>query len=69
MKKNMSKEIREAVKMIEEKSVYRFTAMTDKGGFYIPIDEKTQKPLAIPQHLSNNKILKLAEVMKNKPEM
>lgn len=65
----MNQEIKDAIKMIEEKSIYRFTAMTDKGGFYIPIDEKTQQALATPQHLSNKKIIELAEIMKNKPEM
>jgi len=57
----------ESIKMIEKQSCFRCTALTDKGGFFIPAD-KNNAPMATPEHWTDKKIIKLAEIMKNKPK-
>ena len=58
------KEIHEAIKLIKAKTVYRNTNLTDKSGFFIA----TNDPEKQVWEWSYKKILKLAEIVKNKPE-
>jgi hypothetical protein len=61
------KKINEAISIIEGNSVFKLSAMTDKGAFLIPVDSNGVA-YSIPAHYSDKKILSLAEVIKNKPK-
>ena len=58
-------EIDEAIKIIEENTVYRNTTLTDKSGFFIATNDPNGEIWEWP----NKKILKLAKIVKNKPRM
>lgn len=56
-------DVDEAIQIIEEKSVYRLQAAdTDGGGMFTSTNGMPTT------HWTKKKILKLAEIMKNKPE-
>jgi len=60
----MTKEIEKAIKLIEEKTVYRNTTLTDKSGFFIA----TNNPDGDVWEWPYKKILELAEIIKDKPK-
>jgi len=56
------------LKIIEENSVYRFSAgTTDFGAFLIPINIKTQQALSTPFFCNWDKLIKLSELFSKKP--
>lgn len=57
-------EINKAIEIIEKNTVYRNTALTDKTGFFIAVNDPDHKPFEI----THKKILRLAETVKNKPK-
>ncbi len=59
-------QITKAIEVIEANSVFRLSAMTDKGAFLIPVGSNGVA-YAVPVHYSDKKILSLAKVIKNKP--
>ena len=55
-------------KTIEENSCYRYTAGTDEfSAFFVPIDIQTKQVLDTPFEVEWPKLIKLAELLKNKP--
>lgn len=56
-------EIEKAIQIIEEKTVYRNKSLTDKNGVFFAINDPEQELW----EWSYKKILKLAEIAKNKP--
>jgi len=56
-------DINTAIEIIEKNTVYKHTSLTDKSGFFIA----TNNPNGDVWEWSNKKILKLAEIVKNKP--
>ena len=53
-------EIKKAVEIIEEHTVYRNTALTDKTGLFIAVNDPDHKPFEI----THKKIMELAETVK-----
>ena len=57
-------DVDEAIKLIEEKTVYRCKNRSDKSGFFIAVND----PDGNVWEWSNRKILKLAEIVLTKPK-
>jgi hypothetical protein len=57
-------EINKAIEIIEKDSVYKNINLTDKTGFFIAVND----PNGEVWEWSHRKILKLAEIVKTKPE-
>ena len=53
-------EINKAIEIIEEHTVYRNTALTNKTGLFIAVNDPDHKPFEI----THNKILELARTVK-----
>ena len=58
--KKITLNFNEQINLIENNTVYRLTAKTDKGGFFVSTNGMPQT------HFTNKQILSLANIQKNK---